>query len=249
VMKSRNRGDYYWVDTVPGDKRESNFSLDGTGNYRFQVRTVAKNGAFVVRDCGPDAGVAGVTSSLTVMPIGDSITLGATERPAYRYPMQEDDRYKNCGIDLVGSAGKNWALGEAPSGDYVSSDHDHASWGGHTVGDLLFKRDIVQRVKNHQPDVILLHIGTNDILKAVALVDESKPNLRKMIDDIKQQSPTTTIFVAKVIRPGDPKHQSRVDSWNAIVEEIVAATGPETRLVDMDSSMVPRCWLTSGSKH
>jgi len=232
VMKSRNRDTYNWADTVGRRERESSFTSSGSGTYRFQVRTVARNGTYVTRDCGPETGVG---SKLTVMPIGDSITLGATERPAYRYPMQQADRYKNCGIDLVGDAGGNWARGEAPSGQYAKLDHDHASWGGNTVKNLLDGRNILHRVNNFQPDVVLLHVGTNDILKGVSLVNESEPKLRAMIDGIKQQSPNTTIFVAKVIRPGAEKHQSRVDRWNSMVEAVVASTGSKTRLVDMDA--------------
>jgi len=262
VMQSENTGEYNWVDTVGKSKRESNLPIDSTGNYRFQVRTVARNGAYVVRDCGPDEGVTTTpigTSMLTVMPIGDSITLGATIREAYRYPMQDEPLYDACGIDLVGSAPHEWATAiqdgsrTPPTGQYAGNeyDHDHASWGGYTVGNLLRENDpirkgnVLQHISIHQPDIVLLHIGTNDILKNVDLVGTSAANLRKLIDGIKQNSPDTAIFVAKVIRPGNTRFYERVNRWNQIVEETVAAAGHQIRIVDMDA-IWPR--LTKGSQ-
>lgn len=249
VMGSRNRGAYRWMDTVgKAEANESSFTVGDAGNYRFRVRTVAGNNAYVVRDCGPNTGVA-ADSKLTVMPIGDSITLGATNRPAYRYPMQKQPEYKACGIDLVGTTSIKWATEEKngnrvpPPAAYLSNyEHEHASYGEFTVGDILNKRgnsDVLEQVKNIKPDVVLLHIGTNDITKNYLKRDEflnvSIPSLRKLINGIKTSSPTTTIFVAKVIRPGDPKFKWAVDTWNANVGKIVAETGGKTRLVDMDN--------------
>jgi len=246
VMQSRNHGRYRWIDTVARDKIASTFPLDGFGNYRFQVRTVAHNGAYVVRDCGPDGGITGEATKITVMPIGDSITRGGNHRPAYRYPMQEfnkpgDNRYIGCEIDFVGSADIRVrdenapSLSALPTGEYGNGeyDHHHASWGGNTVGQIHLKVD--EQLDLHKPDAVLIHAGTNDILNVnIDLMGDSKRELRAMINSIRQKSPKTVIFVAKVIRPGAAKHQKRVDNWNASVAEVVAETGHETRLVDMD---------------
>jgi len=232
VRSQRNSGDFRWAaNTSEPNSRAIRVDIFRQGQYRFRVRTIARNNAFTETDCGPGTAIG---RGLRVMTVGDSITLGAIDRPAYRYPMQGDSRYAACRIYLVGSFGRAWADGP-PTAPFANANHNHVSRGGNTVADL--QADVRQQVAVHQPDVVLIHLGTNDVQKNRNLVD-SKARLTSMIQDIVAQRPGALVLVAKVIRPRALTHRERFARWNTMVAEVVAATNNptkrfEVRVVDM----------------
>lgn len=147
--------------------------LGGDGSFTYQSKP-AESGAprgidqfrFRVEDQsgGSDEAVLSVLVRGRIMPLGDSITVGKTangdppiaERAGYRKPLYaalEDSKYR---IDLAGSQA---AEGSAFSG----FDSDHEGHSGATVAQITFSEGVYEWLTANPSDVILLHIGTNDV--------------------------------------------------------------------------------------
>jgi lysophospholipase L1-like esterase len=82
-----------------------------------------------------------------------------------------------------------------------------------------------------RPDVVLLHIGTNDINTdggaAVAPAD-----LAVLLGRILRARPAAQIFVAEIVGSSHDDRQHRIDLYNAAVVRLVAAGPPNVHLVD-----------------
>lgn len=99
---------------------------------------------------------AGVTAEpdcapvVRIMPLGDSIT----KRPGYRPGLQKSLRAARINADFVGSNMNACA----PRCGY---DPDHEGHSGWTPAEI--SQSVSQWLIDYEPDVILLHIGTNDL--------------------------------------------------------------------------------------
>jgi lysophospholipase L1-like esterase len=163
--------------------------------------------------------------SIKVMPLGDSITLG-TRDPSYGgyrhllWTLLTNDGYK---IDFVGSR---------HSGSGVIPDPDNEGHPGWTITEIKNGIDSGGWLETYKPDIILLHIGTNDIRQGNAA--SAPENLSTLLDDILARLPKTRVIVAQIIpfRRGPEKgHQS----YNAAIPGIVASKGPRVSMVDMQN--------------
>lgn len=102
---------------------------------------------------------------ISIMPLGDSITYGSAsganpdEEVSYRKALRDKLVAAGYEIDFVGSQN---------SGGAILTDPNHEGHGGWcAVGCYPFNGDILTEVYNflasNPPDIVLLHIGTNDI--------------------------------------------------------------------------------------
>ncbi len=163
------------------------------------------------------------------MPLGDSITYGSPDSSYGGYrrllgALLTSDGYH---IDFVGSM---------QSGTGVSPDPDNEGHYGWTISQLQNGIDTKGWLEAYQPDLILLHIGTNDLEKADP---ESAPGkLSALLDDILRRLPRVHIIVAQIIsfRPGsDAVHRA----YNTALPALVAAKGGRVSLVDMQTLLAP----------
>ncbi len=162
-------------------------------------------------------------TSIRIMPLGDSITFG-TRDPGYggyRHLLRTllmDDGYK---VDFVGSQNGGKAAVQE------SANEGHPGW---TISQLKDGIDTKGWLETYRPDVILLHIGTNDIRMDEAA--SAPGHLSELLDDIRVRLPKAHIIVAQIIpfrRGPEPGH----DSYNAAIPGIVASRGPQVSMVDM----------------
>ena len=122
-----------------------------------------------------------------IMSIGDSITDGYWEQGAYRKYMYSDLAKRGYNIDMVGPKGGGTTTFDY-NGETVSYDTNYAGYSGFAIqkmpdgndytsgenrsgiletiqSDYDYSKDGVQNmVEAYSPDVVLLQIGTNDIL-------------------------------------------------------------------------------------
>ena len=163
--------------------------------------------------------------SVKIMPLGDSITFG-TRDPSYGgyrhllWTLLMNDGYK---MDFVGSR---------KSGNASSPDSDNEGHPGWTITQIKSGIDSNGWLETYQPDIILLHIGTNDIRQGN--VDSAPNNLSVLLDDILLRLPKTHVIVAQIIpfrRGPEPGHES----FNAAIPGIVASKGPRVSMVDMQN--------------
>ena len=163
--------------------------------------------------------IFGTTEQPKILPIGDSITAG--EYPgdsfpgAYRVELWNQLVADNLEIDFVGSQYND-------SSNLGDKEHEgHPGWTINQINTLVDDG----LLDTYQPDLVLLSIGTNDILHN----DDSstlKTELSQLIDDILAEAPDADLLVAS-IPPLDPSVKSSkkvetVKAYNQLIVDLVA---------------------------
>ena len=137
---------------------------------------------------------------------------------------------------------------DVPDGcDVVGSPCAHEGHPGWKTTDL--SRAVVPKIGTPAlpaPDVILLHIGTNDIgekhyLNASAAATETAMNLKTLIGQLIAKAPGAHVFVASIIAMPASCHfygatanlTAQEEAYNMLVPGVVASFGPATTFVDM----------------
>lgn len=170
------------------------------------------------------AGAAVGTRPIRVMPLGDSITYGAGSSTGSSYRAALWDR-------LVGQAG--YAIdfvGSQRSGALPDADNEgHSGWRIDQIA-----ANIDTWLANSLPDVVLLHIGTNDMNQDYQ-VGAAPQRLGALLDQILLDRPVATVLVAKIVPSSDSTIQSRITAFNAALPDVVAARGSRAGLVDLST--------------
>jgi lysophospholipase L1-like esterase len=166
--------------------------------------------------------------TIKIMPLGDSITYGEgiIDYGGYRNllgALLESDGYL---FDFVGSQ---------RSAENTLSDADNEGHSGWRISDIKSGIDSEGWLEIYQPDVILLHIGTNDLVGSDDLYGNlayASGDLSDLLDDILARLPETRVIVAQIIRTrwgSDAKHRF----YNDAIPDVVASKGSRVSMVDM----------------
>jgi lysophospholipase L1-like esterase len=204
-------GDVNKVETV--DYSQANTSVDINLRKSITTYNVAPTNA----------------TPLKIMPVGDSITKGhlQSDTGGYRDDLWNLLTNKGYNFDFVG----NQSRGDG------KFDKDHAGIGGERIDQVSDR--IHGLLNNYHPDVVLLMIGTNDILQNNKL--EDAPNrLSQLIDQITTESPNTQLFIGSIPPDKNAERQKLVDKYNSAIPGIVKskkAAGKNVTFVDISSPM------------
>jgi lysophospholipase L1-like esterase len=171
----------------------------------------------------PAATVTPSCNSLKIMPLGDSITYGEgiVSYGGYRNllgALLQSDGYL---FDFVGSQ---------KSAEEVLADADNEGHPGWRIRNLKDDIDAEGWLETYKPDLILLHIGSNDLRYGNPVY--AADNLSALLDDILGRLPEVHIIVATIIRTrwgSDVKHLS----YNNAIPRIAASKGPRVSAIDM----------------
>ncbi len=135
----------------------------------------------------------GSSINLTIMPLGDSIT--ADSKDSYRIPLLDILNNSGYHVDFVGSM--------TDFNDSAKYDQNHEGHGGWQTHQFAF--NVTGFISNNPADVVLIHIGTNDVLikrlygyQASDFFDSSE-NIKKIVKDIYNNSPNTKILISTII--------------------------------------------------
>jgi hypothetical protein len=159
-----------------------------------------------------------------VMPLGDSITRGSGQTKheylGYRGPLQEnlDGGARGFRYQFVGSQADLGGL--------------HEGHGGWTVDQILEQIDTW--LADADPDIVLLHIGTNNVRHHDAAAGIAA-KLAELIARIHAWDPSVQIFVAKVVGTRDPALHELTRQYNALIPQVVRDAGDRVHLVDQSS--------------
>ena len=172
-------------------------------------------------------------TSLRIMPLGDSITSGMEEFGdlsqedigGYRRFLWQMLKDANKPVDFVGSerAGENIR-------PIIDPDNEgHPGWRMSDINTIAYST-----MMQHQPDMVLLHIGTND------LTTVSSNGLKQILDQIdtyeNHSGKKTIVLVALIIDRQVP--DSRIATFNKNVKEYLQKrilSGDRIKIVDMYS--------------
>jgi len=170
--------------------------------------------------------IAPIKAQVRLMPLGDSITYGSVVSGGYRtglwqWVVQGD----GFNIDFVGSQASGYA------GDLDNEGH---------VGWTIAQLDVYafNWMRLYQPDIVLLHIGTNDLLQGNSAAAMTQ-SLTKLVGDIYSGKPDTYIVLASLI-PTSQGDQGAWSAYNASIPGVVASyqgQGRKIMYVDMSGSL------------
>lgn len=170
-----------------------------------------------------------------IMPIGDSITEGEEGHNTYRRNLWLTLTNLGCKIDFVGSkkgVKSSSSRNQTPPPN-LDFDLDHEGYWGYEVELIL--PFIAARISTYQPDIVLVHLGTNDVFQGQSIASTIE-ELATLIDTMRTEKPNIKIFLAKVI----PSHKanSQLTLLNTQIEILAKALNSETSpiiLVDQNT--------------
>jgi lysophospholipase L1-like esterase len=168
-----------------------------------------------------DAAQAESNGGVRVMALGDSITDGVNVPGGYRITLWQKFVSGGYRVDFVGSQS---------NGPASLGDHDHEGHSGWTIDQI--SNNVVGWLQATKPQVVLLHIGTNDMNQSGASGAPSR--LSSLIDKITTTVPDAEVFVATIIPLS--WNDSAVRTFNAAIPGIVqakVAAGRHVHLVEM----------------
>jgi len=190
---------------------------------RVLVPVVLAAVALIVPTAASGAVVTG--RPVRIMPLGDSITwgVGSSTTSSYRLGLwQRLVTGAGLAVDFVGS-GQSGALPD-------TDNEGHSGW---RIEQLTASVD--GWLASAQPDVVLLHIGTNDMNQNFDVAG-APARLGTLLDRIHADLPSVTVLVAQIVPALDAGVNARINAFNAAVPGVVAPRS-FTRLVDLNNTI------------
>jgi lysophospholipase L1-like esterase len=169
-----------------------------------------------------------------IMPLGDSITRGYWGSPVNQWG------YRKPLYDLLISDGYDFDfVGSCVSGSFPDPSHEgHDGW---RTDQILSQ--VNGWLVSYQPDVVLLHIGTNDITQGYHDANQVNAILNAVDGYEAASGRTVTVILALIInrRIDSPSiKRSRTTQFNSDVSDIAMnriANGDDIIIVDMESAL------------
>jgi lysophospholipase L1-like esterase len=175
---------------------------------------------------GAPADAAPVTGRpLKIMPLGDSITwgVGSSTTSSYRA-----DLWRQL---VVGAGLAVDFVGSGQSGSLPDNDNEgHSGWRIEQI-----TASIDGWLAAAQPDVVLLHIGTNDMAQNFDIAG-APARLGTLLDRIAADLPSAAVVVAAIVPATDATVNDRINAFNAAVPGIVARHS-NARFADLNSTI------------
>lgn len=174
--------------------------------------------------------------AVKILSLGDSITDGYWTSGAYRKYMYHDLEQMGYNIDMVGPKGSN-SNTFTYNGQTVSYDDNNAGYSGYAIQEMTTKEHrsgILETIQGtwyngqnmiaaYQPDIVLLQIGTNDILSNYndGITDRLENLVNVILQDLDADS---TVFVSTIpdidaYTRADWLGSYGINAWNSTQEE------------------------------
>ena len=175
--------------------------------------------------------------SYTIMPLGNSITRGYGQSDVsgmlfngYRKPLYEVFRLEGYDIDFVGL-----------QQDGRFDDPDHESYGGRTADELA--SNIYGWLESNPADIVLLHIGTNDITSHQS-PGEIVGEVAGILDEIDRYHSDVMVLVAQIINLVDEEgaelYRADTSQLNVLLADMIRSridAGDKLTLVNMEGAL------------
>lgn len=155
--------------------------------------------------------------TLKIMAIGDSITDGYGTDGSYRKFLYHALAEKGVKVDMVGSKGGSSAeYTDSATGESFTYDDGNTGYSGYAIQGYSGRSGILETLKStdclsEKPDIVLLQIGTNDIIDNHEL-DKAGERLRELIGYILENIPEDSALFVTTVPDVDP-NRSGVYDW------------------------------------
>lgn len=169
-------------------------------------------------------------TQIRILPLGDSLTKGQAIHDtvgAYRGHLYTMLTNRGYNVDYVGTQVKN-SIGVP--------DKEHEGVGGVTIS---YISDNIEKILKQieVPDVILLHVGTNDFGKEVDIFT-AIDRYEKLISKMGRLSPTSNIIATSLIIRNDEAYDPIQRLFNIFIEDTIlqqAAKGVKVTYLNMNA--------------
>ncbi len=172
---------------------------------------------------------------IKIMPFGDSITASYAPFSGYRCYLDHLLRAANISFIFSGSQVKDsYGADPPPCGDPATDfDHRHEGYSGAMAWDFLnnnawpntidniLSRDIYGTGKTNVPQIVLMHLGTND-LGHDHPISQIIADLGSLIDHFRARNPNVAILLAQIIPGSGHDWCSLVPALNAEIPGLAA---------------------------
>ncbi|MBE9040902.1 SGNH hydrolase [Oscillatoriales cyanobacterium LEGE 11467] len=147
---------------------------------------------------------------IKIMPLGDSITDGYLVPGGYRIDLWHRLNKRGYPFRFVGSR---------RNGPDMLTQKQHEGHSGWTIDQI--RRQLEGWLTQSQPDIILLIVGTNDMIR-YHRVEGAVGRLRRSIDEIFSHLPQASLLVASLPPIGQPSINERVLRYNNQMKQLIA---------------------------
>ncbi len=184
--------------------------------------------------------------------LGDSITLGRmvseVPNPSYRYSLHKQLTASGMDVDFVGTQFGFRIPNTLTPQDCLDalpdwSDQEHDGWSGYPSQWILNGSGGFAGAANVaatlNPDIVLLHIGTNDAHKGYSQAS-SEASIQGIINAVRTVNPNVEFYVAQIIPvvPTNPLHAAinSLSAWIGNNIEAMSTSASPVHAVDMNTA-------------
>ncbi|HEU5133597.1 MAG TPA: GDSL-type esterase/lipase family protein [Steroidobacteraceae bacterium] len=133
---------------------------------------------------------AAAQTPVRIMPLGDSITAGPGCWRAYLWNQLQTAGYSN--IDFVGGVNNGDGCG-------LAHDTDHEGHSGFSITGIADQNQLPPWLTAARPDIIVVHLGTNDMWGGHIPLANKITALTKLIGQMRANNPNVKIVMAQII--------------------------------------------------
>jgi len=116
-----------------------------------------------------------------------------SDYPSYRFHLWNMLRDGGYDVDFVGSTTE-------PNFQKFVFDQDHDGYSGYTTESLA--DDMERILVSNTPDIVLLYIGTNDVMRQVPMKDRIR-NMGRIVASLRAKNPNVRILIAQISPTSD----------------------------------------------
>jgi lysophospholipase L1-like esterase len=164
-----------------------------------------------------------------IMPLGDSITEGWSGRDSYRPWLW--NMLANAGY-VVDFVGNRTGIANGLTPPHPNYDQNHQGTSGWRADQI--QANIVSWANQNKPDVVLLHIGTNDINQGQSNTS-TETEIRGIIDNLRSVVPNVKILLAQII-PYTVNQSAVADLNNRIANIVTSKTTGQSPITKVDQN-------------
>ncbi|MGV6817325.1 MAG: PKD domain-containing protein [Thiotrichales bacterium] len=166
--------------------------------------------------------VSPLSGALRILPLGNSITQSDQAHQSYRYPLWTKLIDAGLDFDFIGTQNTNFGgTPNWPDHAGLSFDPDHEGHWGWRADEVLSNLDNWLAGYAGAPDLVLLHLGTNDLSDGES-VESTLADLEQIIASLRSANASVRVLIAKLI-PTTRAFNTEIDTFNSSLDAFVAS--------------------------